>query len=73
MSLNLTHWAFKVKTAHLEEVKFPPGAAGANQEVFGKEETLALSFLLQRQGTQSDLAELSTLHRRQLDERACRP
>lgn len=53
---------------HLEEVKFPPGAAGADQEVFGEEETLALSFLLQGQRAQSHLAELPPLHRRQLDE-----
>lgn len=57
--------------AHLEEVKLPPGAAGANQEVLGEEEALALPLLLQRQRAQSDLAELPALHRRQLDERAC--
>lgn len=52
-------------------MKFSPRAAGANQEVFGEEETLALPFLLQRQRAQSDLAELPPLHRRQLNEGAC--
>lgn len=53
--------------AHLEEVELSSRAAGAHQEMLGEEEALAFAFLLQGEGAQSHLAELSPLHRRQLD------
>jgi len=51
-------------------MQFPPRAARADEEVFGEEEALAFPFLLQTESAQTDLTELPSLHRRQLDQRA---
>lgn len=46
------------------------GSAGADQEVFGEEETLALAFFAQRQCAQAHFAQFALFHWRQLDQRA---
>lgn len=55
--------------ANLEQVELPSRCSGADEEVFGKQETLSLSLFPQRQGAQADLAEDAALAAgRQLDE-----
>ena len=57
--------------ADLEQVKLPSRCSRADEEVFGEQETLALSFLPQRERAQPDLTEHAPLAAgRQLDQRA---
>ena len=57
--------------SYLSDVKFSPGAAGTDDEMFGEEETLSLSFFLQRQRAQSTSRDLPFLAHRHLDQGAC--
>lgn len=50
-------------------MQFSAGGPGADEEVFGKQKTLAFTLFLERQWTQTHLTEFSLLNRRQLDER----
>lgn len=57
--------------ADLEQVKLSSRCSSADEEVFGKQEALSLSFLPQREGAQADLTEHPPLTAgRQLDEGA---
>lgn len=57
--------------ADLEQVKLSSRRSRADEEVFGEQETLALSFLPQRERAQADLTEHAPLAAgRQLDQRA---
>lgn len=50
-------------------MELPSRCSGADEEVFGKQETLSLALFPQRQGAQADLAEHAALAAgRQLDE-----
>ena len=53
-------------------MQLAPGAARADEEVFGEQEALALALLLQGERAQSHLAQLASLYRRQLDQRTWR-
>lgn len=58
--------------ADLQQVKLSSRCSCTDEEVLGEEETLALSFLPQREGAQADFTEHPPLAAgRQLDERAC--
>lgn len=58
-------------TRDLEQVKLSSRCSGTDEEVFGKQKTLSLSFLPQCEGAQADLTEHASLTAgRQLDERA---
>lgn len=46
---------------YLCDVKFSSGAAGADDEMFGEEKTLPLTFFLQRQRAQSASSDLAFL------------
>lgn len=57
--------------ADLEQVKLSSRRSRADEEVFGEQETLALSFLPQCERAQADLTEHAPLAAgRQLDQRA---
>lgn len=52
-------------------MKFSPGAASADDEMFGEEEALSLAFFLQRQRAQSASRDLPFLAHRHLDQGTC--
>lgn len=56
---------------YLSDVKFSSRASGADDEMFGEEETLSLAFLLQRQRAQSASRDLPFLTHWHLDQRTC--
>lgn len=57
--------------ADLEQVELPSRGSRTDEEVLGKQETLSLSLLPQREGAQADLTEHAPLAAgRQLDEGA---
>lgn len=56
---------------YLSDVKFPPRAPCTDDEMFGEEKTLPLSFFLQRQRAQSASRDLPFLAHWHLDQRTC--
>lgn len=71
-NINSTVWVCVCSgEADLEQVKLSSRCSRADEEVFGEQETLALSFLPQRERAQADLTEHAPLAAgRQLDQRA---
>lgn len=60
---------FRSILPYFSDVKFSSGASGADDKMFGEEETLSLSFLLQRQRAKPASCDLPFLAHWHLDQR----